>query len=80
MAPREKSDKPDKPSRPTRPYWKGYLRLALVTIPIQIHTATEASKVALNQIHKPSGQRINYTVTAGGKEVDPGEVVKAIPG
>ena len=72
-------DKPESLSRPTRPYWKGYLRLALVTIPVQIHTATESSKVALNQIHKPSGQRVNYTVTAGGQEVDPGEVVKGYP-
>ena len=74
-----KSEKPEKPSRPTRPYWKGYLRLALVTIPVQVRTATESSKVALNQIHKPSGQRINYTVTAGGQEVDPSEVVKGYP-
>ena len=72
-------DKPESLSRPTRPYWKGYLRLALVTIPVQIHTATESSKVALNQIHKPSGQRVNYTVTAGGQEVDPSEVVKGYP-
>jgi DNA end-binding protein Ku len=77
MAAREKEK--EKPSWPTRPYWKGYLRLALVTIPVQIHTATESHKVALNQIHKPSGQRINYTVTAGGKEVDPSEVVKGYP-
>jgi DNA end-binding protein Ku len=53
--------KKEPPERPTRPYWKGYLRLALVTIPVQIHTATESGKTALNQIHKPSGQRINYT-------------------
>jgi DNA end-binding protein Ku len=77
MAAREKEK--EKPSWPTRPYWKGYLRLALVTIPVQIHTATESHKVALNQIHKPSGQRINYTVTAGGKEVDPSVVVKGYP-
>ena len=67
------------PSRPTRPYWKGYLRLALVTIPIQIHTATESSRTPLNQVHKPSGKRINYTVTVEGKEIDPSDVVKAYP-
>jgi hypothetical protein len=29
------------------------------------------------QIHKPSGQRINYAVTAGGKKVGKNDVVKA---
>jgi DNA end-binding protein Ku len=77
MAPRK--EEKERPSRPTRPYWKGYLRLALVTIPVQIHNATESSKVALHQIHKPSGQRINYTVSAGGKEVDKSELVKGYP-
>jgi DNA end-binding protein Ku len=67
------------PSRPTRPYWKGYLRLALVTIPVQVHTATESSKTALNQIHKPSGQRVNYEVTAGGEPVDKNDIVKGYP-
>lgn len=83
MPAKDKTAKDDKekerPSRPTRPYWKGYLRLALVTIPVQVHNATESSKTALNQLHRPSGQRINYTVTAGGQEVDPAEVVKAYP-
>jgi DNA end-binding protein Ku len=69
----------ERPNPPTRPYWKGYLRLALVTIPVQIHNATESSKVALHQIHKPSGQRINYSLTASGKEVDKNEIVKGYP-
>ena len=56
------------------------MRLALVTIPVQVHTATgSAGKVRLNQIHKPSGQRVNYTVTAGGKEVEDADVVKGYP-
>jgi DNA end-binding protein Ku len=74
-----KKQEKERPSRPNRPYWKGYLRLALVTIPVQIHNATESSKVALHQIHKPSGQRVNYSVTAGGKEVDKNEIVKGYP-
>jgi DNA end-binding protein Ku len=45
---------------PSRAYWKGYLRLALVQIAVQIHSATEASKSSMNLIHKPSGKRINY--------------------
>src|ERR1700752_368493 len=74
-----KKEERERPSRPTRPYWKGYLRLALVTIPIQVHNATESSKLALHQIHKPSGQWINFTVTAGGTEVDKNEIVKGYP-
>jgi DNA end-binding protein Ku len=74
-----KKEEKERPSRPTRPYWKGYLRLALVTISVQIHNATESSKVALHQIHKPSGLRVNYSVTAGGKEVDKNEIVKGYP-
>ena len=64
---------------PSRAYWKGYLRLALVTIPIQVHSATEPSQVALHNLHKPSGKRINYTVTAGGKEVEREDVVRGYP-
>jgi DNA end-binding protein Ku len=64
---------------PSRPYWKGYLRLALVQIAVQIHNATEASKTSLNQIHKSSGKRINYTITVGGEESDRNDVVKAYP-
>ena len=64
---------------PSRSYWKGYLRLALVTIPIQIHNATESSKTSTNLLHKPSGKRVSYTATAGGKEVDTNDVVKAYP-
>jgi DNA end-binding protein Ku len=75
----KKEEKKEGPSWPTRPYWKGYLRLALVTIPVQIHTATESGKLALHQIHKPSGQRINYEVTAGGEPVDKGDLVKGYP-
>lgn len=64
---------------PSRSYWKGYLRLALVTIPIQIHNATESSKTSTNLLHKPSGKRVSYTVTAAGEEVDTTEVVKGYP-
>ena len=47
-----------------RAYWKGFLRLSLVSIPVEIYTAVEtAAAVSLNQIHKPSGKRVNYTKT-----------------
>ncbi|WP_119273103.1 Ku protein [Taklimakanibacter deserti] len=81
MAAKEKAEKKEaeRPSRPTRPYWKGYLRLALVTIPVQIHNATESSKTSLNMLHRPTGQRIEYVTTVAGEPVDKGDVFKAYP-
>jgi DNA end-binding protein Ku len=49
-----------------RPYWRGFLRLSLVQIAVQIHSAVEPSSSGLNQIHKPSGKRVNYTKTVAG--------------
>jgi DNA end-binding protein Ku len=52
---------------PSRPYWKGQLRLALVSIPIEIYSATKSSAaIAFNQIHEPSGQRIKYEKVVPG--------------
>ena len=64
--------------RPGRAYWKGFLRLSLVSIPVEIYTAVEtAAAISLNQIHKPSGKRINYTKTVKGLgPVDSADIVK----
>jgi DNA end-binding protein Ku len=44
-----------------RAYWKGYLRLSLVSCPIAIFPATsEREKVSFNQINKETGHRIRY--------------------
>jgi DNA end-binding protein Ku len=52
---------------PARAYWKGYLRLSLVTIGIELYTAVNSGKeTALHQIHKPSGKRIRYEKVAPG--------------
>ncbi len=52
---------------PARAYWKGYLRLSLVTIGVELYTAVNSSKeTALHQIHKPSGKRIRYEKVAPG--------------
>ncbi len=61
-----------------RPYWQGQIRLALVSIPVQIFTATRSgSSVAFNQIHKPSGKRIKYEKTVPGiGAVDADDIVK----
>src|SRR6476659_2895073 len=61
---------------PARAYWQGQIRLALVSIPIQVFTATKsAARVAFNQIHKPTGKRIRYEkVVPGVGAVNPEEI------
>jgi len=61
-----------------RPYWKGQIRLALVSIPVEIYSATRSgATLALNQIHEPSGKRIKYEkVVPGIGPVDVDDIVK----
>jgi DNA end-binding protein Ku len=63
---------------PARPYWSGQIRLALVSIPVQVFSATKsAARISFNQIHKPSGKRIRYEkVVPGVGEVDTDDIVK----
>jgi DNA end-binding protein Ku len=48
-----------------RPSWKGFLRLSLVTVPVQAYTAMmpEQGEVHLHQLHKPCHSRIRYQKT-----------------
>jgi DNA end-binding protein Ku len=42
-----------------RPVWKGQLRLSLVSIPVEMYSATDRkARISFRQIHKPSGKRI----------------------
>src|SRR3954467_14928412 len=61
-----------------RAYWKGQIRLALVSIPVEIFSATKSgAQIAFNQIHEPTGKRIKYEkVVPGVGPVDPDEIVK----
>src|SRR5688500_10442603 len=61
-----------------RAYWKGQIRLALVSIPVEIFSATKSgATIAFNQIHEPSGKRIKYEkVVPGIGPVDPDDIVK----
>jgi DNA end-binding protein Ku len=61
-----------------RAYWQGQIRLALVSIPVEIYTATKSgAQIAFHQIHEPSGKRIKYEKTVPGiGEVDPDDIVK----
>lgn len=62
----------------SRAYWKGHLRLSLVTVGIELHSAIKSSaNIPLHQIHKPSGKRIRYQKVAPGVgEVDTSDIIK----
>lgn len=61
-----------------RAYWKGYLRLSLVSIGVEIYNAVETqSEISFRQIHKPSGRRVNYEkVVQGIGKIDSADIVK----
>ncbi|SDY11422.1 Ku protein [Citreimonas salinaria] len=51
----------------SRAVWKGQIRLSLVSIPVEIHSATSSgARVSFRQIHGPSGQRVRYEKTVPG--------------
>ena len=41
-----------------RPYWKGYLKLALVSCPVALHAACSTARIAFRQINKAIGNRL----------------------
>jgi DNA end-binding protein Ku len=62
-----------------RAYWKGYLKLSLVSCPIALFPATsERDKIRFHQINKETGNRIKYRKVDAetGEEVDAGDIVK----
>jgi DNA end-binding protein Ku len=61
-----------------RAYWQGQIRLALVSIPVEIYAATKSgAQIAFHQIHEPSGKRIKYEkVVPGLGEVKAEDIVK----
>ena len=61
-----------------RPIWRGQIRLALVSIPVEIYSATKSgASIAFHQVHEPSGTRIKYEkVVPGIGPVDRDEIVK----
>jgi DNA end-binding protein Ku len=63
-----------------RAQWKGFLRLSLVTIAVELYNAVEAgADIGFNMIHKPTGKRVNYTKTVGGEPVENADIVKGYP-
>ena len=63
---------------PARAYWQGQIRLALVSIPVEVYAATKSgASISFRQIHEPSGKPINYEkIVQGIGPVDRDEIVK----
>jgi DNA end-binding protein Ku len=61
-----------------RPIWRGQIRLALVSIPVELYSATKSgAAIQFHQVHEPSGKRIKYEkVVPGIGPVDKDEIVK----
>ena len=61
-----------------RAYWQGQIKLALVSIPVEIYSATRSgATVSFKQIHEPSGKPIHYEkVVTGIGPVDKDEIMK----
>ena len=63
-----------------RPIWRGQIRLALVSIPVEIYSATKSgAQIQFHQVHEPSGKRIKYEkVVPGIGPVDKDEIAGII--
>jgi DNA end-binding protein Ku len=62
-----------------RAYWKGYLKLSLVSCPIALYPATsEREKISFHQINKSTGNRIKYRKVDAetGDEVESADIIK----
>jgi len=61
-----------------RAYWQGQIRLALVSIPVEIYSATKSgASISFRQIHEPTGKPIHYDkVVTGVGPVDTDEIMK----
>ena len=63
---------------PARAYWQGQIRLALVSIPVEIYPASRSgAAIQFHQIHEPSGKRVRYEkVVTGIGPVDREDILK----
>jgi len=61
-----------------RAIWRGQIRLALVSIPVELFPATKScAQIQFHQVHEPTGKRIKYEkVVPGVGQVDRDEIVK----
>src|SRR5690606_4193005 len=65
-------------SMAARAYWKGQIRLALVSIPVEIYPATKSGAgISFRQIHEPSGKPIRYEkIVPGIGAIDTDDIIK----
>src|SRR4051794_38592002 len=62
-----------------RAYWKGYLKLSLVSCPIALFPASsEREKISFHQLNKNTGHRIKYRKVdaESGDEVESADIIK----
>jgi DNA end-binding protein Ku len=62
-----------------RAYWKGYLKLSLVSCPIALYPATsEREKISFHQLNKETGNRIRYRKVDAetGDDVEQSNIIK----
>ena len=62
-----------------RAYWKGYLKLSLVSCPIALYPATsEREKISFHQLNKETGNRIRYKKIDAetGDDVEQASIIK----
>src|SRR6202047_2645177 len=62
-----------------RAYWKGYLKLSLVSCPIALFpTTSERDKISFHQLNKKTGHRVKYRKVdaESGDEVDSADIIK----
>ena len=67
---------------PPRSFWKGYLKLSLVTCPVTMMPATsESEKVRFHTLNRKTGNRVvsQYVDAETGKPVDEDDEVKGYP-
>src|SRR3569833_2694866 len=61
-----------------RAIWRGQIRLALVSIPVELYPATKSgAQIQFHQFYEPTGQRVKYEkVVPGIGPVDRDQIVK----
>jgi DNA end-binding protein Ku len=62
-----------------RAYWKGYLKLSLVSCPVALYPASsEREKIGFHQLNKNTGNRIKYRKVDAetGDEVESSDIIK----
>jgi DNA end-binding protein Ku len=64
---RRKTERKETPAGAGRPVWSGSLRLALVTVQVQLYSAIKTgARLSFHQIDETSGKRIRYEKVAPG--------------